>query len=166
MHYGGVMSPFNAWLIARGAATLPIRMRAHQDTATSVAQFLESHPRIERVMYPGLPDHPQHALARCQMNNFSGMMTFRIKGDARAGEQLAASMATDLNIVHYAVSLGHHRSLVCWMPTDAMLNNSFNLQGDNAQAYREWAGDGVFRLSVGLEDADDICADLAAVLDT
>jgi cystathionine beta-lyase/cystathionine gamma-synthase len=76
IHYGGIISPFNAWLIMRGMATLPLRMRVHQENAIKVAQFLENHPRVLRVLYPGLPSHPQHELARMQMRNFSGMVVF------------------------------------------------------------------------------------------
>jgi cystathionine beta-lyase/cystathionine gamma-synthase len=164
VHYGGVMSPFNAWLIARGAATLPIRMAAHQETATAVAKALETHPKIARVCYPGLDSHPQHALARRQMTSFSGMMSFRVKGGAEAGEAAARRMGRKLRIIHYAVSLGHHRTLVCWLPSEAMIRDTFSLEGRSAEAYRDWAGEGVFRLSVGLEDAEDLVADLDSVL--
>ncbi len=164
VHYGGVLSPFNAWLISRGAATLPIRMRAHQETAMAVAEALEAHPAVERVLYPGLASHPQAELARRQMKNFSGMMTFRLKGGRAAGDTAAERMAKGLSIIHYAVSLGHHRTLVCWIPSDDMIQNSFRLTGQNAADYRDWAGDGVFRLSIGLEDADDLIRDLESVL--
>ncbi len=113
IHYGGILSPFNAWLIMRGAATLPIRMRAHQENALAVARFLEQHPKVIRVIYPGLPSHPQHELAQRQMKNFSGMLTFQAPG----GPELAERMAKELQVIHYAVSLGHHRSLVFWMDT-------------------------------------------------
>ena len=88
-HYGGVLSPFNAWLILRGAATLPLRMQAHAESALAVARFLESHPKVTHVLYPGLPSHPQHNLARRQMDNFSGMMAFRTDD----GPSVAARMA-------------------------------------------------------------------------
>jgi methionine-gamma-lyase len=161
VHYGGVLSPFNAWLILRGAATLPIRMKAHEETALAVAGFLESHPKVERVMYPGLPSHPQHALAKRQMENFSGMMTFRTRED---GRKLAERMVERLAVVHYAVSLGHHRSLVYWIPTEALMQSTFRLSPDAERRYRAFAGDGVFRFSVGIEDPEDICADLDRVL--
>ena len=164
VHYGGVMSPFNAWLIARGAATLPLRMKAHEETAFAVARWLEGDPRVAQVNYPGLQSHPQHELARRQMSNFSGMMSFQLKGSAEDGQAAAERMGRDLGVIHYAVSLGHHRSLICWMPTDAMIGNSFNLEGAQAEAYRRWAGPGIFRLSVGLEDADDLISDLDRVL--
>lgn len=164
IHYGGNLSPFNAWLIARGCATLPIRMRAHQETALAVARGLEDHPKVERVLYPGLPSHPQHNLAGRQMSNFSGMMTFRVKGGAAAGRATAERMGRDLGIIHYAVSLGHHRSLVVWLPTDDLLASSFPLTGQAADDYRAWAGDGIFRFSIGLEDPADLLADLDRVL--
>ncbi len=164
VHYGGVMSPFNAWLIARGAATLPLRMKAHQETALALARWLDGDPRVVRVNYPGLQSHPQHELARRQMTNFSGMMSFQLKGSEADGLAVAERMARELGIIHYAVSLGHHRSLICWMPTEAMMENSFRLEGAQAAAYREWAGPGLFRLSVGLEDTDDLIRDLDGVL--
>ena len=160
IHYGGVLSPFNAWLIMRGAATLPIRMKAHEEHALAVARFLEGHPRVTRVIYPGLPSHPQHSLARRQMANFSGMLTFQADG----GAELAGRMAAELRVIHYAVSLGHHRSLVFRLDTDSMMETSFGLRGAQLESYRQYAGDGVFRMSVGLEDPGDLCADLARVL--
>jgi cystathionine beta-lyase/cystathionine gamma-synthase len=160
VHYGGVLSPFNAWLILRGAATLPIRMRAHEETALAVAKFLEGHKNVTRVFYPGLASHPQHELARRQMKNFSGMMTFRVAD----GAALAKRMVEKLEVIHYAVSLGHHRSLVYWIPTDALMRSTFHHEGELLRRYRDFAGDGVFRFSIGLEDAEDICADLDDVL--
>jgi methionine-gamma-lyase len=160
VHVGGVMSPFNAWLIMRGTATLPIRMRAHEEGAMAVAGFLEGHPRVARALYPGLPSHPQHELARRQMRNFTGMISFC----ATDGPEAAKRLARDLEIVHYAVSLGHHRSLIVYLPTADLLSTSFRMDADQEAAYREYAGDGLFRLSVGLEDAGDIIADLEQAL--
>ena len=157
------MSPFNAWLIARGAATLPLRMRAHQEGALKVAEWLEAHAGVTRVLYPGLASHPQHDLAKRQMKNTSGMIAFQV-GDAARGRALAERMIEKLEMVHYAVSLGHHRSLIFWMDTAGLLASSFRLEGAQAEAYRTFAGDGIFRLSIGLEDAEDIIADLARVL--
>ncbi len=160
-HYGGVISPFNAWLIMRGIATLPMRMRAHEENALRVADFLEQHPRVETVLYPGLASHPQHELAVRQMQNFSGMVAFRT-ADADA---VAARMMSSLEVIHYAVSLGHHRSLIYLMKSDDLLDTSYRLEGEDLEDYRATAGNGLFRLSVGLEDADDLIADLASVLD-
>ncbi|MFO1123284.1 MAG: PLP-dependent aspartate aminotransferase family protein [Hyphomicrobiales bacterium] len=162
VHFGGVMSPFNAWLILRGAGTLPIRMRAHQDAALPVAKYLESHPGVTRVFYPGLASHPQHDIARRQMRNFSGMMTFQTR---RPGIEVAARMIERLKVIHYAVSLGHHRSLVYWIGTDDIQKSTYRHEGEALSRYRDYAGDGVFRLSVGIENADDLIADLAQVLD-
>jgi len=164
IHYGGIMQPFNAWLIARGAATLPLRMKAHQESALTVARFLENHSCVEKVLYPGLSSHPQYDLACAQMSNFSGMISFQVKGSAADGRNIAQRMADDLSVIHYAVSLGHHRSLICWMPTEDLLESSFRVVGDAAEDYRAFAGDGVFRLSIGLEDAEDLCRDLDRVL--
>ncbi len=163
IHYGGVLSPFNAWLISRGAATLPLRMRAHEETALEVAGWLEDHPKVTRVIYPGLKSHPQHELAARQMDNFSGMISFQVGSEAQ-GEELANRMIKQLEIIHYAVSLGHHRSLIFWMATAGMMDSSFRLEGKQLESYRDYAGDGVFRLSVGLEDAVDLIRDLDAVL--
>jgi cystathionine beta-lyase/cystathionine gamma-synthase len=161
VHYGGVLSPFNAWLILRGAATLPIRMKAHEETARAVAGFLEAHPKVERVFWPGLPSHPQHDLAARQMRNFSGMMSFRLH---EPGRTVARRMIDRLEVIHYAVSLGHHRSLITWIDTAEIMSSTYHLSPDAEQRYRDYAADGVFRLSVGLEDAEDLCADLDRVL--
>ncbi len=160
VHYGGVISPFNAWLIMRGMATLPLRMRCHEQNALALATFLENHPRVEMLRYPGLASHPQHDLARAQMDNFSGMICFR----TQAPKAVAARMMRGLEIIHYAVSLGHHRSLIYLMQTSDLVESSYRLEGEELERYREVAGDGVFRFSVGLEDADDLVADLEAVL--
>jgi methionine-gamma-lyase len=160
VHYGGVISPFNAWLILRGIATLPLRMRCHEQNALRLAQFLEAHEKVELVRYPGLESHPQHALAKSQMECFSGMVSFRCR-DPRA---LAARMMKQLEVIHYAVSLGHHRSLIYLMQTDDLIGSSYRLEGADLDAYRAVAGDGLFRFSVGLEDADDLIRDLEEVL--
>jgi cystathionine beta-lyase/cystathionine gamma-synthase len=158
---GGILSPFNAWLILRGLATLSIRMEAHQQAAMQVASFLEGHAKVTKVIYPGLASHPQHVLAKRQMQNFSGMITFQV----RNGPQTARVLAERLKVIHYAVSLGHHRSLVFYLPTKDMLETSFRLKPDHQAAYRNWAGDGIFRLSVGIEDGDDLCEDLYRTLE-
>ncbi len=163
IHHGGILSPFNAWLIARGTSTLPLRLRAHQEGAMAVARWLEDHPHVTKVLYPGLESHPQHALAQRQMRNFSGMLSFQV-GDEATGEALAARMAKELQVIHHAVSLGHHRSLIWWMPTSGMMETSFRLSGRQLESYRDYAGDGIFRLSIGLEDAEDLIADLDRVL--
>lgn len=157
---GGIISPFNAWLIMRGMATLPIRMIAHESGAFRVANFLEAHSMAKNVLYPGLPSHPQHDLAKKQMKNFSGMLTFQLKG----GAQAARILAERLNIFHYAVSLGHHRSLIFYLPTEDLFESSYRLTAGQKKAYRDFAGDGVFRVSIGIEDPVDLCADLEQAL--
>jgi len=162
IRFGGVLSPFNAWLILRGIATFPIRMRIHQENALKVAEFLESHPKVERVFYPGLPSHPQYELAKRQMNNFSGMLTFRVKD----GSEQARIFAEKLQIIHYAVSLGHHRSLIFYMNSKDLLQTTFRFDTpEQISSWKEYAGDGLFRLSVGLEDADDLINDLEQALE-
>ena len=163
IHHGAILSPFNAWLIARGLATLPLRMKAHEAGARAVAEWLEAHPKVTRVIWPGLESHPQHQLARRQMANMGGMIAFQA-GDAATARALAQQMIERLEVIHYAVSLGHHRSLIFWLETAALMESSFRLQGAQLAAYRDWAGDGIFRLSVGLEDAADLIADLDRAL--
>jgi methionine-gamma-lyase len=160
VHYGGVISPFNAWLIMRGMATLPLRMRCHEENALALARYLEGHDRVEKVLYPGLESHPQHELAKSQMDNFSGMISFR----TAAPRAVAERMMQDLEVIHYAVSLGHHRSLVYLMQTDDLVGSSYRLEGDQLDKYRDIAGDGIFRLSVGLENSEDLIRDLQRVL--
>jgi methionine-gamma-lyase len=94
------------------------------------------------------------------MDNFSGMISFRTANP----KALAERMMQNLEVIHYAVSLGHHRSLVYLMQTDDLVGSSYRLEGDELDRYREVAGDGIFRLSIGLEDADDLIKDLAEVL--
>ena len=160
IYMGGVISPFNAWLINRGLATLPMRMQVHQTNATRVAEFLEGHKKVKKVLYPGLSSHPQFDLAVRQMDNYSGMVSVQVDD----GPGLVERMMSDLKIFHYAVSLGHHRSLIYWLGTDDLMQSSYALEGRALDAYRAFAGDGVFRISVGLEDPEDLCDDLAQIL--
>lgn len=160
IHLGGAISPFAAWLILRGLETLPARMALHEANARAVAGFLEGHPRIRRVYWPGLESHPHHALARRQMRNFSGMVSFSADGDKALARQLAAR----LKVWTYAVSLGKAQSLAFHIPSKDVLRASFRLEGKAAQAYRDWTGEGTFRLSVGLEDPRDLIEDLERAL--
>lgn len=158
---GGVISPFNAWLILRGLATFPIRMRVHQENALKVAAYLEQHPKVKRVIYPGLPSHPQHELARRQMKNFSGIITFQVEN----GKEVAKVLAEKLQIIHYAVSLGHHRSLIFYLHSADLRETSFKFATQaQADSWDEFAGAGIFRLSIGLEDYADLIADLEQAL--
>lgn len=160
VHVGGIMSPFNAWLIARGATTLPVRMMAHSSNAMQVAEFLERHPRVTKVLYPGLSNHPGHALAKQQMDCFSSLLSFCVHD----GAELAQRLPTALNVIHYAVSLGSYRSLIYWLPTDQMLSTAYLLDEELEHRYRSLAGEGIFRLAVGLEDPDDLCEELEEAL--
>jgi cystathionine beta-lyase/cystathionine gamma-synthase len=161
IHFGGALNPFNARLIRRGMHTLSFRMRAHAEGAAAVAAHLEAHPRVSRVIYPGLPSHPQYELARRQMANFSGMLTFQVHGDAA---EVARQFARRARVFTYAVSLGKRRSLVFYLPTAGLLRSSFNLTGAALESYRSFAGEGIFRVSIGLEDPADLCRDLDRVL--
>jgi cystathionine gamma-synthase/methionine-gamma-lyase len=160
VHLGAAMNPHAASLILRGLATLPLRMRAHQEGALQVARFLEGHPRVRRVLYPGLDSHPQAALARRQLANTSGLLSFVADG----GEARVRQLASRLRLVLYAVSLGKHRSLVYYLPTEDLLRTSFPLEGDKATRFRAIAGEGLFRLSVGLEAPEEIIEDLRLAL--
>jgi methionine-gamma-lyase len=158
---GGTLSPFNAWLIMRGLATLPLRMKAHEENALKVARFLEASPKVRKVIYPGLPSHPQHDLAKRQMKNFSGMISFQVP----EGKESAALLAEKLRVIHYAVSLGHHRSLIFYLHTGELLASSFKFATEKQlDSWKAFAVDGIFRLSVGLEDAEDLIADLDQAL--
>jgi cystathionine beta-lyase/cystathionine gamma-synthase len=148
---GNILGPFDAWLLLRGVKTLAVRMEAHQRNALAVARFLENHPRVVRVLYPGLESHPQHALAARQMRGFSGMVTFEIEGGHRAAVECIQS----LNLFASAVSLGGVESLV-EIPSD-MTHEV--LQGTSLAI-----NPAVVRLSVGLEHPDDLIADLAQAL--
>ena len=161
VHLGAVLGPFDAWLIGRSLHSLAMRMAEHERNASAVARFLEEHPRIDRVYYPGLPSHPQHDLAQKQMRNYSGMLAFT----AKDGDALARQLADRLDIFTYAVSLGKSKSLIYYVPTERIQQSSFRMEGDALQSYRDWAGDGVFRVSIGLEDTEDLLADLGRALD-
>lgn len=147
VNVGGVISPFNAWLIMRGAATLPLRMRHVSDSAQQVAEFLEGHPGVRFVWYPGLPSHPGHEVAAAQMRaGFGGVMAFDIHGDP---DQRTAFLQA-LRVVTPAVSLGHDESLIVPLGPD----------DERSHLYPEPHRAGFFRFSVGLEDTADIIEDL------
>lgn len=160
IHFGATLSPFAAWLILRGLETLPARMALHEANAAKLVDYLSGHKRIARAWWPGSPDHPQAALARRQMANFSGMLAF----SAADGPGLARRIAERVRLFSYAVSLGKTRSLIFYIPAEDILRSSFRLEGEDAAAYRAATGDGTFRVSVGLEHADDLIADLDAAL--
>jgi methionine-gamma-lyase len=160
IHLGGAMSPFNAWLIMRGLTTLPLRMERHCANALQVARFLESHPRVERVVYPGLESHPHHDLARRQMAAYGGMLTFQLKGGLGA----AVTLAEKIRLFKYATSLGHAHSLLFYYPTDIYIDDVSYLSAAQKRRIQEWMGDGIVRASIGLENPDDLIADLDRAL--
>ncbi len=151
---GGVPGPQDAWLTMRGAKTLALRMREHAKNAQSVAEFLEAHDEVDRVYYPGLPSHPQHDLAKRQMTGFGGMVSFTLKGP----EQRAIDFANRMHYFSLAESLGGVESLIC--------HPARMTHGSIPKEEREKRGitDGLLRLSVGIEDIDDLIEDLSSAL--
>ena len=143
---GAVIGPMEAWLLARGMRTLPLRMREMSRNAMALAEFLSDHPQVEQVMYPGLPDHPGHALAAQQMRGgYGGLLSFVVKGGAEA----ALKAAGRLQLFHRATSLGGVESLV-----------------EHRHTIEPHTGipEGLLRLSVGIEDVEDLGADLGQAL--
>ncbi len=153
---GGVPGPHDAWLTMRGAKTLALRMREHAKNAQTVAEFLEGHPEVERVYYPGLRSHPQHDLATRQMTGFGGMVSFTLKGP----EQRAIDFAHRMKYFSLAESLGGVESLIC--------HPARMTHGSIPKEEREKRGvtDGLLRLSVGIEDIDDLIEDLRTALES
>ena len=154
MHFGAVMAPFTAFLICRGIKTLGVRMRQYNENALKIARWLEADPRIETVRYPFLESNPQYDIAKKQMRGGGGMITFDVKGGLEAGKKFINS----LKLCTLAVSLGDTETLV--EQAAAMTHTMI------PKEVREAAGitDGMIRMSVGLEDPDDIIADLDQAL--
>ena len=153
---GAVMSPFNAFLIARGLKTLDIRMERHSANAMKVAKFLHDHPATSKVYYPGLEDFEGHEIAKKQMKLYGGMMSIELKADRDA----VANALNKLQLCTIAVSLGDAETLV--EHAASMTHSTYTPEELKASGISE----GLVRISVGLEDPDDIIADLKAVLDT
>lgn len=154
MHFGAVMAPFTAFLVCRGMKTLGVRMRQHNENALKIARWLEADPRIETVRYPFLESNPQYDIAKKQMQGGGGMISFDVKGGLEAGKKFINS----LKLCTLAVSLGDTETLV--EQAAAMTHTMI------PKEVREAAGitDGMIRMSVGLEDPDDIIADLDQAL--
>ena len=152
--YGGVISPFNAWLILRGIRTLHLRMPAHCANAQQVADFLAGHPRVECVNYPGLATHAGHDVARRQMSSFGAMMSFEVKGGYEGGK----NVMDRVRLFSRAASLGDARSLI--------VHSASTSHRAVPQPERLSMGitDGLVRLSVGIEAAEDLVADLVEAL--
>ena len=143
---GGILSPFSAWLILRGARSLPARMAWHCRNAGLIAAFLADHPAIEVVHYPGLASHPSHAVAARQMSAFGGMLSFRVKG----GRDAALAMAGRLRLITNATSLGGSESLI---------EHRASVEGATP-----FSPQNLMRLSVGLENVEDLIDDLTQAL--
>lgn len=161
VHLGACISPFNAWLVMRGAVTLPLRMEKHSANAMKVASFLESHKKVKSVRYPGLASHPHHETAKKQMSGFSGMLTFALDVDFMQNFEFIKR----LKLVKHAVSLGHDQSLMIYIPTAFFFDDMVVLNDQQKRKYAGIMGDGIFRFSVGLENPDDIISDLAQAMD-
>jgi methionine-gamma-lyase len=151
---GGIMNPFNAWLIVRGTKTLPLRMEKHSQNALALARWLESQDKVKRVFYPGLPSHPQHELARKQMTKCGGMVSFEVAG----GEEGARGLLENIKLCSLAVSLGGPETLLEHPATMSHLKMS------PEERAALGISDGLIRMSVGLEDDDDLIEDLSSAL--
>lgn len=152
INLGATISPFNAWLIMRGSVTLPLRMRQHNENALKTAKWLEAQPNVSFVSYPGLESHKGHELAKKQMSaGFGGVLSFGLKADHDTHNRFVSH----LKLITSAVSLGHDESLIVFI-------------GENDERqylYPEEFHNGFFRLSVGIEDSEDIIEDLKQALD-
>jgi cystathionine beta-lyase/cystathionine gamma-synthase len=151
---GAVPGPWDAWLTLRGAKTLALRMRQHEANAVRVAAFLQGRPEVERVYFPGLPDHPGHRLAKKQMRGFGGMVTLDLAG----GEAAARAFCAATQLFALAESLGGVESLVGY--PWAMSHAAFPPE----EKRRKGISEATVRLSVGIEHAEDLCADLEQAL--
>lgn len=144
---GAVASPFDCWLLLRGIRSLPYRMRGHSEHAMAVARFLEAHPAVARVHYPGLASHPAHGVAARQMADFGGMLSLEVRG----GRAEAMGMTGRLRLITRATSLGGPETLI---------EHRASVEGVHTRA-----PEGLLRMSVGLEHPDDLIADLAQALE-
>ncbi|GAA5786509.1 O-succinylhomoserine sulfhydrylase [Chitiniphilus shinanonensis] len=147
---GPSLSPFNAWVLLKGLETLPIRMRAHCDNALKLAQWLERQPQVERVFYPGLPSHPQHALATRQQQGGGGIVSFEVKG----GREAAWRVVDAVQLISRTANLGDVRSTITHPASTT--HGRITPEARAAAGIRE----GLIRISVGLENAEDLIGDL------
>lgn len=151
---GGVQSTFDSYLCLRSLKTLAVRMRAHEANALQIARFLEAHPRVDRVVYPGLPSHPQHDLAARQMSGFGGMLAVYLKGDL----ETARRVLSRVELFTLAESLGGVESLI---EHPAIMTHA---SVDPAQRRAIGIDDTLLRISVGIESVDDLIDDLDRAL--
>lgn len=148
---GAILSPFDSFLVIRGIETLNLRVKQHCQTAQVIAEYLEGHPAVDRVFYPGLPSHPNHELAKTQAKGFGGVVSFSLKNDTA---EAATSFVTATQLFHLAESLGGIKSLVSHPA--AMTHKSIPVEKRRASG----VSDSLIRLSVGLEEAEDLLKDL------
>jgi cystathionine gamma-synthase len=149
---GAVAGPFDAWLVLRGLKTLAVRMERHCDNAEAIVKFLQGHDGVTEVFYPGLPEHPGHEVAARQMKRFGGMVSFRVRG----GEDVAVKVTGETQLWILGESLGGVESLIEHpgrMTHASVAGTELEVPSD------------LIRLSVGIEDADDLIADLKQALD-
>jgi cystathionine gamma-synthase len=145
---GALLGPFETWLLLRGLRTLALRVRQASENALAIARFLEDHPQVERVLYPGLPDHPRHTVAQRQMaGGFGGLLSFLVRGGAAD----ALAVAGRLELIARATSLGG---------VESVIEHRFTIEGEATGVPPN-----LLRLSAGIEDPDDLIADLARALD-
>jgi len=154
MSLGAVSSPFDCYLTMLGVKTLPLRMEKHSENGMAIAKFLEAHPKIKSVRYPGLPSHPQHDVAKRQMKAFSGMLTFELDGDVQTGINLMNSV----HLCSLAESLGAVETMITHPATMTHAAVPRDVR------YARGLTDGLVRLSVGIEDVEDIIEDLDQAL--
>ena len=147
---GPCMSPFNAWIFLKGLETLAVRMQAHCERAERLAAWLDAHPAVERVYYTGLPDHPQHALANAQQSAHGAIVAF----DLRGGQAAAFRLINATRLFSITANLGDTRSTITHPPTTTHYRIGPELRA------KAGINDGLVRLSVGLEDSDDLIKDL------
>tara|TARA_B100000315_G_scaffold2510_1_gene2345 strand:+ start:7941 stop:9083 length:1143 start_codon:yes stop_codon:yes gene_type:complete len=152
---GAVPSPFDCWLTLLGVKTLHLRMERHASNAQAVAEFLESHPQVEKITYPGLPSHPQYLIAKEQMDGFSGMISFELKDGIPAGKTLMNSV----KLCSLAESLGAVETMITHPATMT------HVDVPEEERHSRGLTDGLVRISVGIEDVDDIIDDLKQALE-
>jgi cystathionine gamma-lyase len=153
---GAVSSPFDCWLTLLGLKTLSLRMERHSSNAQKVAEFLEAHPKVSKVIYPGLESHPQHDIAKAQMSGFSGMISFELTGGIPAGK----AVMNGVKLAGLAESLGAVETMITHPATMT------HAEVPDADRHARGLSDGLVRLSVGIEDVEDIIDDLSQALDS
>ncbi|WP_342609858.1 PLP-dependent aspartate aminotransferase family protein [Vibrio tritonius] len=160
VYLGATLSAQSAWLIMRGMETLYPRMKTLCSSALSLATWLEHHPRVKRVLYPGLASHHQFELAQQQMAIFGGIIAFQVDDI----DLIQQRFVNESHVFYYAFSIGHQRSLAVAMKTDELDQSTYHFTEEKRAAFRAFAGDGVIRLSIGLEATEDLQQELEHLL--